>query len=79
MGRARRPARRGGAQAWPPIGSPVATAPPGSGGLSKEGYVRSGPVSDCGPPPCVCLWDLLGFESAPSPGLRCPAPTLHLP
>ena len=79
LGRARRPARRGGAQAWPPIGSPAATAPPGSGGLSKEGYVRSGPVSGCGLLHYLCLPDVLGFEGAPSHKLRCPAPTPHPP
>ena len=73
------PARRGGAQAWPPNGLPAATAPPGREGLGKEGYVRSGPVSGCGLLRCVCLPEVLGFEGAPSHELRFPAPTPHPP
>jgi hypothetical protein len=79
LGRARSPARRGGAQAWPPIGSPASNAPPGSRGLGKEGYVRSGPVSGCGLLRCICLPDMLGFEGAPSHELRFQAPTPHPP
>ena len=70
---------RGGAKVWPPIGALAATALPGSLGRRKKGDVRSGPVSACGTPPCVCLREVLGFEGAPSPGLRCQAPTQHPP
>ena len=41
--------------------------------------MRSGPVSGCGLLRCFCFQDMLGFQGAPSPGLRCPAPTLHPP